>query len=236
VALNKPVLLGHELLIPKFKTMRRLAVAATCAAAVVLPLGCGGSSNPPSSSLVHDAIGQCAPNAMKGVYWPSRLHDRNGDRTQNDCVTIKGTVLETKYPEPDGDMHIKVLLDPQYRYLLTRGNKYQMAGTHDNLFVLEIIPQHCKTLLRTIYPYNENCADRGEFANPPYPRAGDYIEATGYAVMDVDAVHVLLGYPPGANWAELHPVTALKVLRQGPPNFPNPKSAPEDPVHPGVGG
>lgn len=202
---------------------RRLRVAASVVAvtAAALLSGCGAGGHP--AQLRSYPIGTCAPHAMQGPYWPSRLHDRNGDRRVDDCITVTGTVLQTKM-EPDGDMHIKLLLDPQYRKYLAPGNEYQTAGNVKDLFVLEIIPQNC----HGIYPYDHNCANRGGFVDPPYPQAGDRIEVTGWNVRDFDKLHLALGYPPHADgWAEIHPVTALRVLVPAPPGYVNPPSAPE---------
>jgi hypothetical protein len=167
---------------------------------------------------------------MAGVYWSFRLHDADGGTSQDDCGTIRGTVLQT-HQESDGDLHIKVHLDPPYQHYLTPGNKYQDVPTHcvqlpvtlkscvDNLMVLEIIPQHC----HGHYPYSDNCADRGAFVDPTAPNAGDYIEATGYSVRDYDPLHRLEGYPKAADgWAELHPVTGLSVITPAPAGTPNP--------------
>jgi hypothetical protein len=91
--------------------------------------------------------------------------------------------------------------------------------------VLEIIPQHCQGH----YRYNQNCADRGDFLDPAPPSAGDYIEATGYSVRDFDKLHLLEGYPKAADgWAELHPVTGLRVMTPAQPGTPNPPAADED--------
>jgi hypothetical protein len=173
---------------------------------------------------------------MKGVYFPSRLHDRDGGKTPDDCGTIRGKVMST-HKESDGDTHIKVQLDAPYLHYLAPGNHYitvpdrcrfQRLDTRNcvqNLMVLEIIPQHCQGH----YPYNQNCADRGDFLDPAPPSAGDYIEATGYAVRDFDKLHLLEGYPKAADgWAELHPVTGLRVMTPAAPGTPNPPAADED--------
>jgi hypothetical protein len=167
---------------------------------------------------------------MKGVYFPSRLHDRDGGTSQDDCGTIRGKVMQT-HTESDGDLQIKVQLDPQYVRYLVAGNHYQTVPDRcrlqrldprncvENLMVLEIIPQQCQGH----YPYNHNCADRGEFLDPTAPSAGDYIEATGYSVRDFDKLHRLEGYPKAADgWAELHPVTGLRVITPAPAGAPNP--------------
>jgi hypothetical protein len=183
-----------------------------------------------SSATPAYPIGTCAPTAMNGVYLSFRLHDRDGGFTRDDCGTIRGTVLQT-HQESDGDLHIKVQLDPPYQHFLAPGDKYQDVPSHcaqhtpntqqcvENLMVLEIIPQHC----HGHWPYSQNCADRGAFLDPAAPDAGDYIEATGDSVRDFDILHLLEGYPLAANgWAELHPVTALRVITAAPPGTPNP--------------
>jgi hypothetical protein len=171
---------------------------------------------------------------MKGVYWSFRLHNRDGGTTQDDCGTIRGKVMQTKR-ESDGDLHIKVQLDRQYQQYLAPGNRYQSVPSRcaqlqrqirqcvEDLMVLEIIPQHC----HGHRPYDENCADRGGFLDPAAPQSGDYIEATGYAVRDFDKLQRLEGFPPEADgWAELHPVTAVRVITSARANSPNPTEAP----------
>src|SRR5262249_41875505 len=163
------------------------SIPALCAVSVLA--ACAGSSEksqrttPPSTTAPPAyPIGTCAPSAMMGVYFPARLHDRDGGATQDDCGTIRGKVMQT-HVQADGDPHIKVQLDPQYEHYLAPGNQYQTVPERcrfqsgdgkncaQNLLVLEIIPQHC----HGHYPYNHNCADRGDFENPPAPSAGDYI-------------------------------------------------------------
>lgn len=220
---------------------RRVRVAASVLALTATPFlaGCGASSSNPAP--VPSPVGTCAAQAMRGPYWvngPIRhLRDRDGGRTVDDCVTVRGKVMSTKH-ELDGDMHIKLLLDPQYRSLLAPGNLYQdvpdrcgfsgrpAPGCIENLMVVEIIPQHCDG----IYPYSDNCADRGGFVDPPYPKAGDYVEVTGFAVRDFDpAHHDILRYPSAADgWAEIHPATGLRVLAPGPAGYPNPPMGPSD--------
>jgi hypothetical protein len=207
-----------------------------CVTISVSACGSGTETQPTtaSSALRAYPIGTCAPDAMKGVYFSFRLHDRDGGTTQDDCGTIRGTVMATR-KEPDGDLHIKVQLDPQYRKYLAPGNRYQDVPSHctqlrgetpcvQNLMVLEIIPQHC----HGHWPYSHNCADRGFFLDPAAPHTGDDIEATGDSVRAFDKLHRLEGYPKAADgWAELHPVTAMRVMRPAPANTPNPTSPSE---------
>jgi hypothetical protein len=215
-------------------------VLALCVVSLLAACGNGRNTTQATTTLLSSAtraypIGTCPPAAMKGVYWSFRLHDRDGNATQDDCGTIRGTVLQT-HEEPDGDLHIKVQLDPLYQHYLAPGNEYQTVPSHctprpgapqqcvQNLMVLEIIPQHC----HGIYPYSQNCADRGDFLDPAPPVAGDYIEATGYAVRDFDILHRLEGYPKAADgWAELHPVSGMRVITPAPANTANPTETSE---------
>jgi hypothetical protein len=68
----------------------------------------------------------CPPPArtLSGVYHPSRL------RVLDPCRHATGRVASVRH-EPDGDLHIDVALDRQYRRLLAPGNSAQ----HGNLVV-----------------------------------------------------------------------------------------------------
>jgi hypothetical protein len=58
---------------------------------------------------------------LAGVYHPSRL------RVLSACRRARGTVAFVRH-EPDGDLHIDVALDSQYRYLLAPANNVQQHG------------------------------------------------------------------------------------------------------------
>lgn len=131
-------------------------------------------------------------------------------------MTVSGTVDCLK-AEPDGDIHIRLRLDSQYTKLLRPANSLQTCIDHPGPhLVVEIIPQHPEGLFRT------NNADAGGFISPQAPRPGDHIIVTGPYVLDANILHRILYQGRAAeNWAEIHPVWAIKVDHPSPPNQPN---------------
>ena len=181
-------------------------------AAVLLPLALGGCASVLHSvkgghgALLRLGPGRCKPGPpLAGVYLPFRLH------VKNDCVTVSGTVDCLRH-EDDGDIHIRLRVDPAYRRLLTPANALQQcpghAGPH---LVVEIIPQHGHL------PFLTNSASRGGFVTPPAPAVGDHVTVTGPLVWDSNALHDLI-YPGKnvANWAEIHPAWNVTVEQRRP--------------------
>jgi hypothetical protein len=130
---------------------------------------------------------------------------------------VSGTVDCVKR-EPDGDLHVRLRLDPQYAGLLTPANGLQtcaqLLGPH---LVVEIIPQHPEGVF-----FRTNNADAGGFIDPPAPNAGDHITVTGPYVIDTNSLHRILYQGKAAeNWAELHPAWAIKVDHPATPGQPN---------------
>lgn len=156
--------------------------------------------------------GQCKYGPpLAGVYVPQRLHmlDR--------CRTVSGTVDCLKL-EPDGDIHVRLRLDPQFAGLLKLANSLQTCadqpGPH---LVVEIIPQHPHGVL-----FRNNNADAGGFITPVTPAPGDLITVTGPYVVDTNSLHRVLYQGQAAeNWAEIHPAWAIRVDRPGEPGQPN---------------
>lgn len=147
---------------------------------------------------------------LAGVYIPERL--KVADR----CTTVSG-VVDCLKAEPDGDVHIRLRLDPQYSRLLRPANSLQTCldqpGPH---LVVEIIPQHPEGIFRT------NSADAGGFITPTKPSPGDHITVTGPSMVDTNALHrVVYQGRPAENWAEIHPAWAVKVDRPAATNQPN---------------
>jgi len=158
------------------------------------------------------AAGQCKWGPpLAGVYFPSRL------RLVDRCLTLSGTVDCLKV-EPDGDVHVRLRVDPQYAGLLQPSNSLQTCanqpGPH---LVVEIIPQHSEGLL-----FRTNNADAGGFIDPPVPAPGDHITVTGPHVIDTNILHRVLYQGRAAeNWAEIHPAWAIRVDRHAAPGQPN---------------
>lgn len=147
---------------------------------------------------------------LAGVYIPERL------KVSDRCLTASG-IVDCLKSEPDGDIHIRLRLDPQYARLLRPANSLQTCldqpGPH---LVVEVIPQHPEDVFRT------NDADAGGFISPPTPSPGDHITVTGPYVVDSNILHrVLYQGRPAENWAEIHPAWAIRVDHPAAPNQPN---------------
>jgi hypothetical protein len=156
--------------------------------------------------------GQCKWGPpLAGVYLSGRL--RQIDR----CRTVSGTVDCTKV-EPDGDVHVRLRLDPQYAGLLKPANDLQTCSGHPGPhLVVEIIPQHPEGIL-----FRTNNADAGGFIDPPTPAPGDHIIASGPYVIDTNSLHRILYQGRAAeNWAEIHPAWAIRVDHPATPGQPN---------------
>jgi hypothetical protein len=195
----------RQLTVPR----RGATVALKCLVVLCLVAvaGCSKQGFPPASGSQPSAgpqrlgSGQCkAGDPLTGVYLPSRL------TVKNPCTTVTGTVDCVKH-EADGDVHIRLRVDPAYQRLLTSANAAQTCsnqpGPH---LVVEIIPQNGHL------PLPENSATRGGFQTPQEPPAGAHIRVTGPLVWDSNALHEIVH--PGENtknWAEIHPAWNITV-------------------------
>jgi hypothetical protein len=112
------------------------------------------------------------------VYSPDRLQLRNA------CMTVTG-VVEAVIAEPDGDYHIRLLLDSQFAGLINARN---VSGEHGDL-VLEPVCEHGVTQRDAVTA----CA--GVAPSVPLPAVGIHAAATGAYVLD--QTH---------GWMELHPL------------------------------
>jgi hypothetical protein len=124
---------------------------------------------------------------LENVRDPKRL------RVIERCATATGKVHFAQ-TEKDGDVHISLVLDRKYRYLLNDGNRRKHHGT----LVVEIVPTDqpgCRKGERVRY-------GRCTGADVRTPRKGERIRVTGPWVLD---------RPHG--WNEIHP--AWRIERQG---------------------
>jgi hypothetical protein len=185
----------------------RVARVVLAAVAVVLPLALGGcvsalhTVHRAHGALLRLGPGRCKPGPpLAGVYLPFRLRVKNG------CVKVSGTVDCLRH-EDDGDIHIRLRVDPAYRRLLTPANAFQQCAGHAGPhLVVEIIPQQGHL------PFVTNSASRGGFVTPAAPGVGDHVTVTGPLVWDSNALHDLI-YPGRnvENWAEIHPAWNVTV-------------------------
>ena len=132
------------------------------------------------TSLCHD------PDSISShVYHPYRLD------TVKSCITASG-IVQAIIPEADGDYHIRLALDPQYRSLTNSANGQYQYGD----LVVEII---CAS--QPITQQDAVLACEGYTNNITLPSVNDNITVTGPYVLDTDH----------NNWAEIHPVYSLTV-------------------------
>ncbi len=99
----------------------------------------------------------CPPDeqALEGVYHPERL------KILNPCQKASGTVAKVSH-EKDGDLHIRLTLDPQYSSLLSEGNNSKQHGD----LVVEYMAR-----------------DGGHLTEP---KTGDHLDVLGVWVDDED--------------------------------------------------
>ena len=105
-------------------------------------------------------------------------------------MTVTGTVYAVR-PEPDGDYHILIQLDPPYAGLI---NSRNVSGEHGDL-VLEPVCELPVTQADAI----SSCAG----VPPPIvaPAVGSHVSATGAYVLDLDH-----------GWMELHPLWVIHAI------------------------
>ena len=120
--------------------------------------------------------------------------------------------------EPDGDVHIRLRLDPQYAGLLKPANDLQTCTGHPGPhLVVEIIPKHPEGVL-----FRTNNADAGGFIDPAIPAPGDHITVSGPYVIDTNVLHRIIYQGRAAeNWAEIHPAWGIRVDQPATPGQPN---------------
>ncbi len=118
------------------------------------------------------------------IYIPRRL-DYFG------CKTVTGTVRFVKI-EPDGDSHVLLDLDKQYKVLLTEQNYNKKQGY---MVIEDTCHNQPKELLAKLVCYHYR-------SSLPNPVVGKRYEITGNYV--VDDWH--------GSWAEIHGLSELKLL------------------------
>jgi hypothetical protein len=125
----------------------------------------------------------CDASLWNHVYHNYRL------AIDSSCMDVTGTVYSLIY-EADGDIHIRLTVDPQFTYMLNSSNYSGELGK----LVLEPI---CAT---TVTQSDAISSCRG-FTNTVYiPNVGETITARGPYVTDNDH-----------GWNELHPLTSITL-------------------------
>lgn len=127
----------------------------------------------------------CDAELWNFVYRPGRLE------IQNECIRVTGVISNIRVAS-DGDYHINLRLDAQYRHLLNDVNMRKQNGD----LVLEPVCQ--KEPARHKTPAIRACKGFLKFNIMVIPEIGARVAVTGSYVIDL--YH---------GWAEIHPVTSI---------------------------
>jgi hypothetical protein len=138
------------------------------------------------SITVNDVMPECSDPASisSHVYNPSRL------QVVKQCITASGTV-DRVIEEDDGDVHLRLMLDPAYSNLTNSANDLYQNGD----LVVEII------CVGPIIQADAVSACQNYSNNIPVPNVGQRIIVSGPYVLDTDHY----------SWAEIHPVYSLTI-------------------------
>lgn len=172
------------------KGPRRRAIAGAVAAiATIVAPGTPAVAQAPSPPAASPA---CDSSLWKHVYeGDHRRFGKPQDRLQvvDECVVVTGTI-ESARPEPDGDIHIRLRLDPQFADMINSRNR---SGQHGDL-VLEPVCVNQPTQRDTI---DEHACDG---FNQTFDRSlvGQHVQVVGAYVTDMEH-----------GWNEVHPVTSI---------------------------
>jgi hypothetical protein len=154
-----------------------LALAGGIVAAVAR---CGGSATlAPSQSA---APPSCNASLWTHVYDPSRL------TIVDACRTVSGTITD-QHTNEDGDIDVRLQLDPPYANLLNAGNTANLSGHLQTEAI-------CQTQI-TVDSAAVAC--RGFSGSVSVPPDGTHVQVTGSYVLD--KIH---------GWMEIHPISDLR--------------------------
>ena len=143
------------------------------------------ASIPPSPSVVtasESTPGKCDDSLWNHVYNPSRL------QIVDKCITVTG-IIDSIRSEQDGDLHIRLKLDPPYAHLVNQANQENQFGD----LVLEPICIGKVTQATAI------SACQNFHQDIHIPPVSSHIQVTGSYVLDKEH----------GNWAEIHPITTM---------------------------
>jgi len=171
--------------------MARPAVRLTSAAIASVALACGSTPSTPTSARPVTAPLQSAAQCDPSL-WP-HVHDTRRFTIRTACESVTGILVES-HSSDDGDIDMDLNVDAQYKSLLNQGN---LTKLHGNLHVEAI----CQAPVHPDVPDAiRSCA--GFHGSVPIPPNGAYVRVTGMYVEDNDH-----------GWMEIHPISALTVLR-----------------------
>ena len=147
---------------------------------------CSGSSSSYSASgnFTTTSGSTCDASLWNHVYNSTRLI------VNQQCITVTGTVAN-KITEADGDIHIRVTIDPAYQYMINSAN---VSGQHGDLVV--------EPLCVANVTQTDAIASCTGYTNTVYiPNVGERVQITGSYVTDNNH-----------GWNEIHPVTSITIF------------------------
>jgi hypothetical protein len=178
--------------------MKKIWISVLLTLAALAIWGCAHktaptASHPPATAPAPEAVplsgnlcGTHLPSQWQHVYSPDRLEVRE------QCKVVTGTVEEVR-PEPDGDYHIRLKLDPGQDALLNEKNLSVQKGD----LVVEPICEH-KVSQDTAKASCLNFA--GGVAKP---KLGEHVQVAGSYVHDKEGGH---------GWMEIHPAVLIEQI------------------------
>lgn len=143
------------------------------------------ASIPPSPSVVtasESTPRKCDDSLWNHVYNPSRL------QIVDKCITVTG-IIDSIRSEQDGDLHIRLKLDPPYAHLVNQANQENQFGD----LVLEPI------CIGKVTQASAISACQNFHQDIHIPPVSSHIQVTGSYVLDKEH----------GNWAEIHPITTM---------------------------
>jgi hypothetical protein len=126
----------------------------------------------------------CNASLWNYIYDPTRL------RVVDACRTVTGTITD-QHPNADGDIDVRLEVDPEYKNLLNAGNISNLSG-HLQTEAICQAPITDAAAIRACQGF------RGTVVVPPN---GTRVRVTGTYLLDLNH-----------GWMELHPISALTVI------------------------
>ena len=138
-----------------------------------------------STAMIHSSA-NCDQSLWDHIYHPSRL------QVNDPCITVTGTIQSIR-TERDGDLHIRLKLDPEFTNLLNDGNLAPLPAGQSGNLVVEPVCQG------TVTQADAMAACQDFHQDISVPTVGTHVTVTGTYVLD--SQH---------GWMEIHPVTSIE--------------------------
>jgi hypothetical protein len=154
--------------------------SAACLVALAL-WACSTTPNAPSAGSTL----ACNTTLWDHVYDPGRLQIHDA------CRTVTGTITD-QHTNDDGDIDVRLEVDPPYRNLLNAGNISNLNGHLQTEAI-------CQAAIQTADAARACQGFHGSIVIPPN---GTHVQVTGTYTFDTNH-----------GWMEIHPISILTVIR-----------------------